>query len=96
MLMPGSCLLQRGRYKYMGQWEGDLEHGEGKCIYADGAQYDGGWQAGMRCVQGPQGLEAAVACTLVWPAGPHSMKSVGASLAPSWNVTGDQLQAIAW
>lgn len=48
-LAPSPFPLQRGRFKYMGQWEADLQQGEGKCIYADGAQYDGGWQAGMRC-----------------------------------------------
>jgi hypothetical protein len=32
----------------MGQWEGDQQEGEGKCIYADGSQYDGQWKAGLR------------------------------------------------
>ena len=34
----------------MGQWEADLQHGEGKCVYADGSTYDGQWQAGQRWV----------------------------------------------
>lgn len=50
--------LQRGRFKYMGQWEGDLQHGQGKCTYADGSQYDGQWQAGKRCAP----------CRAGWPA----------------------------
>ena len=48
--LPGvPACLQRGVRKYMGQWEGDLQEGEGKCIYADGSQYDGQWKAGLRC-----------------------------------------------
>jgi hypothetical protein len=35
-------------FKYMGQWEGDLQQGEGKCVHADGRQYDGQWKEGYK------------------------------------------------
>lgn len=40
--------VQRNMFKYAGQWEADLQSGEGKCQYADGSQYDGQWKAGQR------------------------------------------------
>lgn len=42
----------RGAFKYAGEWEGDKQHGRGKCIYADGSVYDGDWKEGVRCGQG--------------------------------------------
>lgn len=50
--MPAHALPlppQRGLFRYLGQWEGDLQQGQGKCVYADGATYDGAWRAGKRC-----------------------------------------------
>jgi hypothetical protein len=46
-----ACCLpmpQRGAFKYIGQWERDVQHGEGKCTYADGSVYGGNWKDGMR------------------------------------------------
>ena len=39
---------QRGLFQYIGGWENDLQHGEGKCIYADGSEYSGQWKEGAR------------------------------------------------
>eukprot|EP00887_Chlorella_sp_A99_P000144 scaffold16.g144.t1 len=47
---------ERGRYKYMGTWQADLQHGEGKCIYADGSTYDGEWKDGLRHGRGKYSL----------------------------------------
>ena len=52
-LHPPHPAPQRGLFKYTGQWEVDLQQGEGKCIYADGSQYDGQWAAGQRCAGPP-------------------------------------------
>ena len=32
----------------MGEWQDDLQCGEGKCLYVDGAAYDGEWKDGKR------------------------------------------------
>ncbi|GAB4815949.1 hypothetical protein N2152v2_002995 [Parachlorella kessleri] len=39
---------QRGVCKYMGEWQADLQCGQGKCLYVDGSAYDGEWKDGMR------------------------------------------------
>ena len=33
---------------FTGQWKDGVEHGQGKCITADGATYDGQWKKGLR------------------------------------------------
>lgn len=40
--------MQRGAYKYMGEWLKDLREGEGKCVFVDDSFYDGSWQGGVR------------------------------------------------
>ena len=47
---PPHHLWQRGLFKYTGQWEGDLQHGQGTCHYADGSTYEGQWHEGARWV----------------------------------------------
>ena len=45
------CVLQRGGYKYMGAFERDQQHGQGRCLYADGSEYEGEWREGSRCAR---------------------------------------------
>ena len=48
-----------------GQWEEGLEQGHGQCVTADGAAYDGQWEAGIRyarcCLQPNLALALALA-----------------------------------
>lgn len=48
-----------------GQWEEGLEQGHGQCVTADGAAYDGQWEAGVRyarcCLQPNLALALAYA-----------------------------------
>ena len=50
----------------MGSFEHDLQHGQGRCLYADGSEYEGEWRKGGRCDVTPLGAGGRCALALCY------------------------------